>query len=101
MYFDTIRINDVDRYIRKGDVILIDLRSRDDYLAGHIPGAVNYSYDELMRQKWNLQQYGKLLLYCDRGNQSLQACRSLAREGFYAVNLSGGMKAYRGELASQ
>ncbi len=37
-------LRDVEADIGKSDIVLIDARTKDEYAAGHIPGAVNLSY---------------------------------------------------------
>lgn len=36
-----------DRFVKEGNIVLIDLRSADEYIAGHIPRAVNIPYATL------------------------------------------------------
>ena len=100
MPFETIRTNDINRYIGNKNVIIIDLRERDEYLAGHIPSAVNIPYEELDDRKDSLNKNkNKLLIfYCDHGNISLLAARDLMRDGYNIKSVYGGIHAYRGKL---
>lgn len=98
MSFDTIRTNEIVKYIGKPNVTIIDLRDRYEYDSGHIPTAVNIPYDELDSQKSNLQRNNLLIFYCDRGNISLLAARDLMKYGYNIKSLYGGLRAYHGKL---
>lgn len=98
MSFETIRANDITNYIGKRNVLIIDLREREEYLAGHIPSAVNIPYEDLEEQKINLNRNYLLIFYCDRGHISLMAARDLIKDGYNIKSLYGGIRAYHGRL---
>lgn len=98
MSFDTIRTNDIMKYIGQPDVLIIDLRERNEYDAGHIPGAMNIPYEELDSQANRLPRNSMLIFYCDRGNISLMAARDLAKYNYSMKSLYGGLRAYQGKL---
>jgi rhodanese-related sulfurtransferase len=98
MSFDTIKTNDIVKYIGKPNVMIIDLRERLEYDAGHIPTAVNIPYEDLESQKHWLNRNNLLIFYCDRGNISLLAARDLIKDGYNIKSLYGGLRAYRGKL---
>jgi rhodanese-related sulfurtransferase len=95
MSFETIRINEINKYINKQGVLIIDLRDKKEYREGHIPTAVNIPYEELEEQKKKLKQYSLLIFYCDRGNISLLAARDLLKAGYNIKSLYGGFNAYK------
>jgi rhodanese-related sulfurtransferase len=94
MSFETIKANDIIKYIGKRDVMIIDLRDRKEYFAGHIPTAVNIPYEDLEANKNRLRRC-LLIFYCDRGHVSLLAARDLVKEGYNVRSLHGGFSAYR------
>jgi rhodanese-related sulfurtransferase len=98
MSFDTIKTNDILKYIDSPNVLIIDLRDKKEYDAGHIPTAVNIPYEELERKKPYLQMNNLLIFYCDRGNISLLAARDLMKDGYNIKSLYGGLHAYHGKL---
>ncbi|HKM00407.1 MAG TPA: rhodanese-like domain-containing protein [Mobilitalea sp.] len=98
MSFETIRTNDIQNYIGKRNVIIIDLRDEEEYRAGHIPSSVNIPYEELDEHKGSLQRNFLLIFYCDRGHISLMAARDLIKDGYNIKSLYGGIRAYRGRL---
>ncbi len=98
MSFDTIRTNEIAKYIGNPNALIIDLRDRDEYDIGHIPGAVNIPYEELEDYTNRFKKSQQLIFYCDRGNISLLAARDLMKYGYNIKSLYGGIKAYHGKL---
>lgn len=98
MSFETIRTNDISKYIGKRNVSIIDLREPYEYEAGHIPSAINIPYEDLDDQKSKLDHNHLLIFYCDRGNISLLAARDLMKDGYNIKSLFGGICCYRGSL---
>lgn len=48
-----------------GDIVVIDVRSRDAFVAGHVPGARSVPLEEVERRASELKKLGKpLVLYC-------------------------------------
>lgn len=98
MSFDTIRTNEIVKYIGNSNALIIDLRDRYEYDNGHIPGAINIPYEELENYTDRLQKRLQLIFYCDRGNISLLAARDLMKFGYNIKSLYGGIRAYHGKL---
>lgn len=98
MPFDTIKTNDIIKYIGIANVVIIDLRDRKEYLAGHIPTAINIPYEELEDRKYELPRNSLLIFYCGRGHISLLAARDLMKDGYNIKSLYGGFRAYHGKL---
>ena len=75
-------------------VIVVDTRSRDHYLAAHIPGAVSLPH-RLMDEETTAQfpKDGLLITYCDGigCNASTKGALKLARLGFEVKELLGGI----------
>lgn len=79
-------------------LIILDVRERDAYEAGHIPGARLLPRGQLeLRVNQELPDpTRRLLTCCELGHISTLAARSLREMGFLsAVALDGGMKAWR------
>lgn len=98
MSFDTIKTGDIIKYIGNENVMIIDLRDREEYYSGHIPTAINIPYEELEFKKKYLLRNNLLIFYCDRGNISLLAARDLVKEGYNIKSLYGGLHSYKGNL---
>ena len=82
----------------EADLIVIDVRERDAYQAGHIPGARLLPRGQLeLRVNQDLPDpTRRILTYCEFGRISTLAAATLRGMGFQrAVALDGGMKAWR------
>jgi len=80
------------------DLIVLDVRERDAYEAGHIPGARLLPRGQLeLRVNQDLPDPTlRILTYCEFGRISTLAAATLRAMGFQrAVALDGGMKAWR------
>lgn len=91
-----ISADTLDGYIHRPGVLIIDLRSREEYLQGHIEGALSIPY-EAFEDCARLPRDKLLVLYCDRGSASLVKGRELAERGYRVQSVTGGIHAYRGK----
>ena len=77
--------------------LVIDLRSKELYDAGHIVDARNVPVAELESQADQLKKWRdrNVITYCDTGINGASAARSLVKLGFSKVfNLQGGLNAW-------
>jgi rhodanese-related sulfurtransferase len=74
---------------------LLDVRTPQEFTAGHIPGAVNVPVDDLRSRLGELPRDGEIASYCQVGQRGYLATRILLQEGFSAVNVGGGYKTYQ------
>jgi rhodanese-related sulfurtransferase len=77
--------------------LVIDLRSKELYDAGHIVDARNVPAAELESQADTLKKWRdkNVITYCDSGTNGAGAARSLVKLGFTKVfNLQGGLNAW-------
>lgn len=78
--------------LRHGDVVLLDVRPRLEYAAGHIPGAVSIPIEELESRLASLALDREIVAYC-RGPYCLFAPEAVAllhKGGFLARRLEDG-----------
>jgi rhodanese-related sulfurtransferase len=78
--------------LRKGDIVLIDVRPREEYAAGHIRGARSIPIDELEDRLAELPDDQELVAYC-RGPfcaYAHEAVHTLQRSGRNARRLGEG-----------
>jgi hypothetical protein len=73
---------------------LLDVRTPDEFAAGHFPEAVNIPIDELRGRLGELPSDRQLAVYCQVGQRGYLATRILRQKGFNAVNIGGGYKTY-------
>ena len=83
-----------------GDYVLVDVRREDEYLSGHIPGAIlfpNEDINEKSAEEILPDKDKKILIYCRSGNRSKQASQKLADMGYKNIIEIGGINSYTGE----
>ncbi|HUY60276.1 MAG TPA: metalloregulator ArsR/SmtB family transcription factor [Candidatus Dormibacteraeota bacterium] len=81
----------------RGDVVVLDVRPRDEYHAGHVPGALSVPLDELPERLAALPPDRTVVAYC-RGPYCLLAAEAvsrLRRAGVRAARLQDGMPEWR------
>jgi NADPH-dependent 2,4-dienoyl-CoA reductase/sulfur reductase-like enzyme/rhodanese-related sulfurtransferase len=74
---------------------LLDVRTPQEFAAGHIPGAVNVPVDELRGRLDDLPRDRPLAVYCQVGQRGYLATRLLLQAGFRAANVGGGFRTYQ------
>lgn len=88
------RIDDEDDDPR---VVVLDVRPGEEFLAGHIPGAVSIPVDELAERITELPADADIVVYC-RGEYcgyAHDAVRTLTANGRRAIRLNDGMVEWR------
>lgn len=86
----------VDRALR-GQVVILDVRPTEEFLAGHIPGALSMPLGELDAALGSLPRRAEIVAYC-RGPYcvlSPQAVERLRAHGFKARRLKDGLPEWR------
>lgn len=81
----------------RGEVVILDVRPREEYLAGHIPGALSVPLDELEAALSRLPKRREVVAYC-RGPYCVlapEAVKRLRAKGFKARRLQDGMPEWR------
>jgi NADPH-dependent 2,4-dienoyl-CoA reductase/sulfur reductase-like enzyme/rhodanese-related sulfurtransferase len=78
-----------------GHPFLVDVRTPQEFTAGHLPEAVNIPVDELRSRQGELPQGREIAVYCQVGQRGYLATRILRQAGFPVVNVAGGYKTYR------
>lgn len=75
------------------DYVLLDVRTREEYESGHIPGALLIPDTELEeRAEKELTNKDQLILvYCRSGNRSKQASEVLEKLGYTRIREFGGI----------
>ena len=80
---------------RTPGALLLDVRTGEEYAAGHVPGSRNIPLDRIGEAA--LDRGAPVFVYCLSGARSSQACAVLKKRGYEAVNI-GGIMNYCGEL---
>ncbi len=76
-------------------VILLDVRSRQEYQEGHIIGAINipeYEIDRRVEQEIQNKNL-PIVIYCQYGSRSRNVYQKMKRKGYTNIyNLKGGLE---------
>ncbi|MCM1511759.1 MAG: rhodanese-like domain-containing protein [Oxalobacter formigenes] len=84
--------------INKGKAAIIDIRSQQDYKAGHLLNAIHLPYDSLEKQLSRIDKLKSqpVIVVCGDGKLSRTASAFLRKSGFTQVySLDGGMDGWR------
>ncbi|MED5387918.1 MAG: rhodanese-like domain-containing protein [Pseudomonadota bacterium] len=90
---DSISISELKQAMAAGKApIVIDVRDEDEYLAGHIPGAIMVPASQMKHHLDMLEKYRKqeIVLYCVSGRRASAAATALENAGFKKVRLLEG-----------
>ena len=79
--------------LKKEKLFLLDVREVFEHKSQNIPGSTLIPLGELQRRLDELEKHRtkEIVVYCRSGNRSMSACKFLQKQGFNAVNLSGGI----------
>lgn len=82
--------------------VIVDVRRMDEYIEGHIPGAICIPNENIDQEKpEKLPDTDQIILvYCRSGNRSKQAAEKLAAMGYRNVYEFGGIITWTGETVS-
>jgi len=74
--------------------ILVDVRERDEYVAGHVSGAVLIPMGQLANRMGEIDKAASVFVICASGNRSSAMTDLLRGAGFDAVSVAGGTSAW-------
>lgn len=96
--FDTISMKQLEGLLEQNrPMTLLDVRTRDEFLSGHLEDAVNIPLEDLESRYGILSRDKPVVVYCAHGSRSMMAARFLMQQGFRVINTAGGLSAYRGK----
>jgi phage shock protein E len=88
---DFIPSEEAHALVKKG-ARLVDVRTPEEFAAGHVEGAVNIPVHELDKRLAELEPKDKpVVVYCKSGRRSAKAKDLLQKAGFTSVHNLGGM----------
>ena len=73
---------------------LVDVRTEEEYVGGHVPGAALLPLHELDQRVAELPTGEEVYVICHLGGRSAAAVAALNRAGYRAVNVAGGTAAW-------
>lgn len=88
---------------KESGYIILDVRRPDEFVAGHIPGAINVPNESIGKDEIaELPNKGQLILvYCRSGRRSKEAAEKLVKLGYTNIVEFGGMLDWKGETVTE
>ena len=80
-------------------MILIDVRTKNEYNNGHLENAINHDIMDMLNCQFPaIDKNREVYLYCESGNRSMMAKNLMENAGFEKVIDLGGMDEVRGKI---
>ena len=98
--FESVSAKVAYEMIEKDDsnLTILDVRTPEEFKTdGHLVNAKLIPVDQLEKNFNMLEKSKKIVVYCRSGSRSVYATRVLVSNGFTAVNMSGGINAWKAE----
>ena len=82
----------IENEVATSNAVLYDVRTEEEYAAGHMPGAKLHDNQDIQRGIYpDEPKNKKIYLYCRSGNRSAQATKTLEEAGFTNIIDLGGL----------
>jgi len=88
---------DLSTLVKQGAQI-IDVRSRDEFRGGHVPGSMNIPLQNMESHLSEIRKDRPVITCCASGMRSASAKRMLQNAGFTEVHNGGGWQSLKGRL---
>lgn len=91
-----ISVQEAKDYVKDKNIQFIDVRTPAEYKVNHSKPFKNIPLSNLAQQAKRLDKSKEIVVICQSGMRSMQACRILKKQGFENIkNVTGGMNAWR------
>lgn len=85
----------LDMQAQKAPMFLLDVRTPEEFAAGHIAGAVNIPYDQVATRLAEIPKDKEVVLYCKSGRRAGMAAETLSSNGYTKLgHLDGDMQGW-------
>ncbi len=82
----------VARQAAESEVFVLDVRTPEEFVSGHVPGAVNISHEQVAERLGEIPRDREVVLYCRSGRRAMLAAEVLAANGYSRLgHLTGDM----------
>lgn len=95
--YKNVSAEEFDKLRQNQKNVVLDVRTPEEYAAGHIPGSTNIDFnaDDFQQKIGKLDKDKTYLVHCASGGRSARACNQLGKLDFKNLyNLEGGMGAW-------
>jgi rhodanese-related sulfurtransferase len=90
--YTDVSVQQAKEMIDRGEVFILDVRTQEEYDAGHIKNSTVIPLQVLDKRLNELPRDKKILVYCMSGIRSAQASQILVNNGFKEIyNMKGGI----------
>jgi rhodanese-related sulfurtransferase len=99
--FQSVDVETFAEIINDTNVVLLDVRTSNEYQQGHIPGAILIDVmqtDFLQKAKEQLPLDKTIAVYCRSGRRSKVAAQYLSEEHYKVIELNTGFNSWTGEV---
>ena len=89
-----------DLYDERQNLVVLDVRTPEEYNAGHIPGALNFDFrsPDFAQQIDQLDRTKPYLVHCQSGGRSTRSLEVFKDQQFQSIyHLDGGIRAWKEE----
>lgn len=99
--FKSLNDDEFQQLVSNPEVQILDVRTRDEFVKGHIPGAININirdngFDQTVREQLDANR--PVAVYCRSGNRSKIASDILDGMGFEVYELDNGVVTWKGKV---
>ena len=98
MNYININNEKLNKLVKEKDILLLDVRSKDEYEEKNIQNSINIQLHDLLYNIDEIENYKNkpVVVYCRSGHRSITACNLLSIEGFTKLyNLEKGIINYK------
>lgn len=67
---------------KDAELFVLDVRTAEEFVSGHVPGAVNIPHDQLASRLAEVPKDKDVVLYCRSGRRTVLAAEVLAANGY-------------------
>jgi phage shock protein E len=90
---EKVGVEDARREIAGGSAVAVDVRSKEEWGEGHVPGAIHFPEweEEASGPSERLDEGARLMVIAKNGRMAARAAKGLGERGYDAVAVDGGM----------
>lgn len=71
----------IEEIIKSGNATIVDVRTRGEYMSGHVAGSINIPLQEISNRLEEIKKLKNIVLCCASGGRSAQVNEFLKRHG--------------------
>ena len=96
--YSTLSATELDALIQSDKVVLVDVRTQEEFAEGHLAGAINIPVDQFDPKALPKVEGKETILYCRSDNRSGKAAKAYVEATGQSIrHLDGGIIAWGGE----